>query len=172
MSPGGACETDAMGEHSHSTSTPDIADSVTTQIKDRITSYFDACGTGNADAISEHFTDDAVVYDSNHAPVEGAATIGQFWSRIAAKWQGAAWHVERLVTDGDTAAIEWVMTGTTAAHAGAEGTAFAVRGSEHYEFSAHERLIAEIRQYWTFDPRQPSSELVSYPYGEPGRLGS
>lgn len=157
---------------------------VAADIEARITGYFDACTGGDAAAVAGHFTDDAVVYDTNHAPVRGAATIGRFWSRIASKWQGASWHCERLVTDGDTAAIEWRMSGTMAAPRGAVGSAgagersvpFAVRGSEHYDFGppddSGERLIAEIRQYWTFDLDHPSSELVDYPYGEPGRLGA
>ncbi|WP_419920557.1 nuclear transport factor 2 family protein [Candidatus Poriferisodalis sp.] len=162
-----------MGKHSRS----DVAMAVdiTADIEQTITGYFDACTSGQAAAVAEHFTDDAVIFDTNHVPIASAATIGQFWSRIAAKWQGAAWHVERLVTDGDTAAIEWVMTGTAPTPDGSDA-AFAVRGSEHYDFAQSnetgELLIAEIRQYWTFDPSQPSSELVEYPYGEPGRLGT
>ena len=145
-----------------------------------IEGYFSACTSGDADAVARHFTEDAVVYDTNHAPVRGAEVIGRFWSRIAAKWQGASWHCERLVTDGETAAIEWMMSGTMAASrrsaGGAEaGQPFAVRGSEHYDFGTDSetggRLISEIRQYWTFDLDHPSSELVDYPYGEPGRLG-
>ena len=162
-----------MGEHSRSNAA--APHDITAEIERRITGYFDACTSGQADAVEPHFTDNAVIYDTNHAPVASAATIGQFWSRIAAKWQGAAWHVERLVTDGDTAAIEWVMTGNAPTADGANA-AFAVRGSEHYDFDVSnmtgERLIAEIRQYWTFDPSEPSSRLVEYPYGEPGRLGA
>ncbi len=181
-----------MGEQADMNTAGETA-SAAAGIEARITGYFDACTSGDAAAVARHFTDDAVVYDTNHAPVQGAATIGRFWSRIASKWQGASWHCERLVTDGDTAAIEWRMSGTMPAprsgtgspatrsdtdnpeaHSG--GVRFAVRGSEHYDFGPHveggDRLIAEIRQYWTFDLEHPSSELVEYPYGEPDRLGS
>ena len=163
-----------MGEHK----TTGESDADAAEIAARIEGYFDACTAGDGDAVAAHFTDDAVVYDTNHAPVQGAATIGRFWARIASKWRGASWHCERLVTDGDTAAIEWRMTGTMAGPAGRgdNDVPFAVRGSEHYDFGpgrdSHERLIAEIRQYWTFDLEHPSSELVDYPYGEPDRLGS
>jgi ketosteroid isomerase-like protein len=44
--------------------------------RDRIEAYFSACSEGDAAAIASHFTDDAVVYDLNHAPVVGAASIG------------------------------------------------------------------------------------------------
>lgn len=171
------CQTGSMGEHSN-TEVNQGAARAAMDIEARIVGYFDACTSGEAGAVTSHFTDDAVVYDTNHAPVHSAKTIGRFWSRIASKWQGASWRCERLVTDGDTAAIEWVMSGTLPDQTVGEevGVPFAVRGSEHYDFSIDnrtgERLIAEIRQYWTFDPDHPSSELVEYPYGETGRLGS
>ncbi|WP_419931426.1 nuclear transport factor 2 family protein [Candidatus Poriferisodalis sp.] len=166
---GGASSEDSAGND-------DSADGAATEIAACIEGYFDACTSGDADAVARHFTDDAVVYDTNHAPVRRAEVIGRFWSRIAAKWQGASWRCERLVTDGETAAIEWIMSGTMAAHRSTEaGEPFAVRGSEHYDFGTDGatggRLIAEIRQYWTFDLDHPSSELVDYPYGETGRLG-
>ena len=172
-----------MGEHGTTAEGDDDA----AEIAARIEGYFEACTAGDGEAVAAHFADDAVVYDTNHAPVQGAATIGRFWSRIASKWRGASWHCERLVTDGDTAAIEWRMSGTMSAPRSGtgspaarsdadDGVPFAVRGSEHYDFGppseGGNRLIAEIRQYWTFDLEHPSSELVDYPYGEPGRLGS
>jgi hypothetical protein len=89
-----------------------------------------------------------------------AEAIGAFWERIRAKWSGAAWHVDTVVEDGSRVAIEWTMTGTT------EGGPFAVRGSEHYELAGDR--ISRIRQYWTFDPARPGSQLVGYPYdGDP-----
>ena len=39
---------------------------------------------------------------------------------------------------------------------------FVVRGSEHYRFA--EDLIEEIRQYWTYDPEQPGTGLIDFPY--------
>ena len=166
-----------MGEHLDTVGTSVSAEAAS-DIEALIVGYFDACTAGDAEAVAGHFTENAVIYDTNHAPVQGATTIGRFWSRIASKWRSASWHCERLVTDGDTAAIEWRMAGTMAGPAGRRDNdmAFAVRGSEHYDFDpgtdSGERLIAEIRQYWTFDLEHPSSELVDYPYGEPGRLGS
>ena len=62
------------------------------------------------------------------------------------------------------AAIEWRMEGEHL------GNGFQIRGSEHYGF--RENLIAEIRQYWTFDPQSPGGGLIDYPYNQPTRLGS
>lgn len=124
---------------------------------DHIRSYFDACTSGTPDDIAAHFTEDAVIWDTNHGPVRTAAGIGQFWSKIRAKWDGARWVVDSVVEDDDVAAIEWSMHGDNS------GDAFVVRGSEHYDF--RDDLIASIRQYWTFDADDPGSELVDYPYG-------
>ena len=125
---------------------------------DRIRSYFAACTSGTAEEISAKFTDGAVIYDTNHRPVETAEGIGRFWTRVREQWSGAAWTVDTVVEQDDAAAIEWTMTGVH------RGTPFAVRGSEHYRFV--DDRIDEIRQYWTFDPDAPASELVGFPYAD------
>ncbi len=125
--------------------------------RERIEAYFRACSEGTADDIASHFTRDAVVFDTNHPPVRGAATIGGFWAKVRDRWEGAVWLVDTCVSDGDTAAIEWTMTGRSA-----HGD-FAVRGSEHYRFE--DDRIAEIRQYWTFDREKLDTGLVDFPYG-------
>ncbi len=43
---------------------------------DHIRSYYEALNTGDADAVSAHFTDDAVHYYTRLGPHEGAETIG------------------------------------------------------------------------------------------------
>lgn len=106
--------------------------------------------------MARHFTPDACIYDTNHAPVSGRDQIGAFWEAMFHKWHGASWHVDTVVEDRGSAAIEWTMRGH---HQGRE---FTVRGSEHYEF--REGLISQIRQYWTFDAGDPGSGLVGYPY--------
>jgi iron complex transport system ATP-binding protein len=131
---------------------------------DVVRSYFAACTGGSPAEIAAHFTPDAVVYDTNHAPVVSAEAIGVFWERIRAKWSGAVWHVDTVVEDGPRVAIEWTMTGTT------ERGPFAVRGSEHYEVAGDR--ISQIRQYWTFEPARPGSQLVGYPYDEDPRFAA
>ena len=123
---------------------------------ERIVAYFASCTSGSPEEIAAHFTDDAVIYDTNHAPVVGAAAIGAFWERIRGQWNGAVWGVDRVVSDGETAAIEWHMKGEVA-----QGP-FVFRGSEHYAFDGD--LIAEIRQYWTFDRGATDTGLQGYPY--------
>lgn len=126
------------------------------ELSNRITSYFASCCEGSAEEISAHFTTDAVIYDTNHAPVQGADAIGVFWDGIRAQWEGAVWAVDSVVSDGETAAIEWHMRGV------ADHGPFVFRGSEHYAFD--DGLIAEIRQYWTFDRTAADTGLQGYPY--------
>lgn len=123
---------------------------------DLIRAYFESCNTGTPEQIAAHFTDDATIYDTNHEPVQSAAGIGSFWEKIRAQWQGATWGVDRVVSDGETAAIEWHMAGE------GERGPFVFRGSEHYTFDGD--LIAEIRQYWTFDRNKSDTGLVGYSY--------
>lgn len=124
--------------------------------REHIEAYFAACSSGSADAIASYFTPEAIVFDTNHPPVCGAATIGEFWSKIQNRWQGASWYVDTCVTEADTAAIEWTMTGNS------DGHPFTVRGSEHYRFE--DGKIAEIRQYWTFGGDKLDTALVEFPY--------
>ena len=127
---------------------------------ERITAYFEACGTGSAGEIAGHFTDDAVIYDTNIGPMVTAHGIGTDWVTVRDRWQGARWSVDSIVSDGDAAAIEWSMSGTDPT----SGRQFVFRGSEHYRFEPDTNRIEEIRQYWTFDPQRLDTGLVDYPY--------
>jgi len=129
----------------------------------RIEAYFHACSSGGAEDVASHFTGDAVIWDTNLAPCRGSDAIGAMWVKVRRRWGGARWTVDTAVTDGDTAAIEWTMTGIEPR----EQRPFAFHGSEHYAF--RDSLIAEIRQYWTFDPDRLDTGLVDWPYDTPGR---
>lgn len=124
---------------------------------ERVTAYFHACTTGTAADIAAHFTPEAVIYDTNVAPVRGADAIGDLWVTVRERWQGAVWTVTSLVAEGEAAAIEWQMTGTDPT----TRKRFVFRGSEHYRFV--DSLIDEIRQYWTFDRDHLDTGLVGYP---------
>ena len=121
-----------------------------------IEQYFEACTAGTAADIESCFTPDAVVFDTNHKPVRSAGGIADFWVQIRAQWAGAVWRVDSCVSEGDSAAIEWTMTGTH------DGKNFSIRGSEHYRVT--QGRIAEIRQYWTFNRNNPNTGLVDFPY--------
>jgi ketosteroid isomerase-like protein len=130
--------------------------------RELVESYFAACTGGDPAAIARHFTEEAVVYDLNHAPVRGATTIADFFCRVRDRWQGAGWEVNTYLDGGDAAAVEWTM------HGKHDEEHFAVRGSEHYEFV--NGLIGQIRQYWAFDPERPGVGLQGYPYSADSRF--
>jgi ketosteroid isomerase-like protein len=127
---------------------------------DVVRRYRAACTEGTAQDIAATLTPAAVVYDTNHAPVRGHEAIGAFWVRVRARWHGARWRIDALVEEGDAAASEWTMTGQS------DGRPFAVHGSEHYR--VEDGRIAEIRQYWSFDPERLDTGLVGYPYAVDG----
>lgn len=138
---------------------------------ERITAYFAACSEGTEADIAGHFVADAVIYDTNIKPVAGNDEIGRMWVKVRERWGGARWTVDSIVTGPDqdvspqtepeaaaeVAAIEWSMTGSAA-----DGRPFTFRGSEHYRFE--NTLIAEIRQYWTFDPKALDTGLLGFEY--------
>ncbi|MFT7602405.1 MAG: hypothetical protein ACI8TP_005374 [Acidimicrobiales bacterium] len=130
------------------------------QHAERIRAYFTACGAGTADEIASHFTDDAVIYDTNVRPLRSSADIGRSWVKVRERWQGARWIVDSVVSNDETAAIEWSMTGVNPA----DSRSFVFRGSEHYEFATDANLISEIRQYWTFDANELDTGLLGFGY--------
>jgi hypothetical protein len=129
--------------------------------------YFEACSSGSADDIAACFGADAVIYDLNLPPVQGAPACGEFWVKVRERWGGARWKIDHVVAAGDDAACEWTMSGQ------ADGRAVRFRGSDHYRFDG--ALIVEIRQYWRFDDDRLVGGLNGYPYaglqptGIPGR---
>lgn len=131
-------------------------------IRHVVDDYFAACTSGDADAISASFCEDAVVYDTNHRPVEGAAEIGRFYVKVREQWSGASWHIDTFIGEGSAAAAEWTML------VPADGETTAVRGSEHYEF--RDGRISQIRQYWRYDPDHLASGLRDYPYAQDDRF--
>lgn len=127
-----------------------------------VLAYFAACTRGDAGAIATTLYEDAIVYDTNHRPVRGAAEIGRFYAKVQEQWNGAVWHVDTFVGDETSAASEWTML---VQH---KGDAMAIRGSEHYEF--RNGKIREIRQYWTYNPECIKVGLRDYPYEEDERF--
>lgn len=118
--------------------------------------YNQACSVGSVDDVMAFFTPDAVIYDLNHPPVRGREAIGTFWGRIRAKWGGAVWETDSVMASGLMAAAEWTMRGTAAAGP------FAFHGVDVF-VATDSGLLAEVRQYWRFDPGSDSG-LVGFPY--------
>ena len=109
-----------------------------------IRGYFDACNTGDADAVAKFFAPGAVHYfppDMYEGPFRGGDTIGAKWS-WAVRTLGSRWTVDEIICDPDTdrAVIEWTHEKTKAG--------VVLRGDEWYHFDPDSGLIAEIRAYY------------------------
>ena len=126
------------------------------KIETLITQYFLACGYGTAADIASHFEKDAVIYDTNHPPIRGAGSIGEFWLNVRERYGEATWHVDSIIESEDSAAIEWTMRGNLG------NKQLVYRGSEHYRVK--NGLIIEIRQYWNWKRNELTSGLVDYLY--------
>ena len=87
-------------------------------MEDVIRGYFDACNTGDADAVAKFFAPGAVHYfppDMYDGPFRGGETIGAKWS-WAVRTLGSRWTVDEIICDPDTdrAVIEWTHEKTKA----------------------------------------------------------
>lgn len=129
-----------------------------------IVRYYDACNAGDVAALEACFTDDVIHWflapNLAPAPVAGRSHLANYWRKVQARFAGR-WVVDRVLTDGDEAVIEWTLFWTPPD----TGVRVATRGAEWYVF--RDGLIAEIRAYYRQEPGT-SSELDSFPYAERG----
>jgi ketosteroid isomerase-like protein len=136
------------------------------RMEQRIRDYFDACNSGDADAVAAHFTQDAVHYfppGMYGGPFRGAVAIGERWAWAVATF-GSNWSVDEVICDPDThrAVIEWTHAKPSAG--------VVLRGDEWYRFDADTGLITEIRAYYASPQASGMDrlELAGFPYGERG----
>src|SRR6266699_627938 len=76
-------------------------------MEDVIRGYFDACNTGDADAVATFFAPGAVHYfppDMYEGPFRGGETIGAKWS-WAVQTLGSHWTEDEIICDPDTGLI-------------------------------------------------------------------
>lgn len=126
-----------------------------------IEKYYDACGRGDQDAVRSTLRPDITHFylapNVGSRPVRSAEHLARKVHKSADKL-GARWQVDRLIEQGDRAAIEWAMTWTPA---GAGGP-IVTRGCEWFELS--DGLIAEVRSY--HQVLDESCDLDGFPYAE------
>ena len=122
---------------------------------EHIRSYYESLNSGDAEAVSAHFTDDAVHYYTRLGPHEGAKTIGEY-AALAVDTIKGRWHLENAIEQGDQVAIEWTMTwrhpetGEGRLDRGAEW--FLMRGGR----------IAEVRAYHHGGKKNPQGDLLGF----------
>jgi ketosteroid isomerase-like protein len=122
---------------------------------DQIRSYYEALNTGDAEAVSAHFTDDAVHYYTRLGPHEGAKTIGDL-AALGVSTIDAQWYVENLIEADDQVAIEWTMTWRDPQ----SGEQRLDRGTEWFRF--RDGKIAEVRAYHHGGSKNPQGDLLGF----------
>jgi ketosteroid isomerase-like protein len=108
---------------------------------DHVRSYYEALNTGDADAVANHFTDDAVHFYTRREPHVGARAIAEN-AALGVEHLNARWTLEHAVEGEDEVAIEWSM----AFDHPRDGRRLLDRGAEFLAF--RDGLICEIRAYY------------------------
>jgi ketosteroid isomerase-like protein len=122
---------------------------------DHVRSYYEALNSGDAEAVSAHFSDDAVHYYTRLGPHEGAETIGKM-TELAVGSIDAQWHIENAIEQGDQVAIEWTMTWC----APESGEKRLDRGTEWFQI--RDGKIAEVRAYHHGGKKNPQGDLLGF----------
>jgi ketosteroid isomerase-like protein len=108
---------------------------------DHVRSYYEALNTGDADAVANHFTDDAVHWYTRREPHVGARAIAEN-AALGVQHLNAHWTLEHAVEGDDEVAIEWSM----AFDHPRDGRRLLDRGAEFLAFQ--DGLICEVRAYY------------------------
>jgi ketosteroid isomerase-like protein len=122
---------------------------------ERVRAYYADLNTGDAEAVSSHFADDAVHYYTRLGPHEGAETIGNY-AALGVDTIDGQWYVENLIEQGDQVAIEWTMTWRDPQ----SGEKRLDRGTEW--FLIRDGKIAEVRAYHHGGRKNPQGDLLGF----------
>ena len=128
---------------------------------DHIRSYYESLNTGDAEAVSAHFTDDAVHYYTRLGPHEGAETIGRY-AALGVESIDAQWHIENAIEQDDQVVIEWTMTW----RAPESGEKRLDRGTEWFQI--RDGRIAEVRAYHHGGRKNPQGDLLGFDHAARG----
>jgi ketosteroid isomerase-like protein len=120
---------------------------------ERVRAYYEALNTGDAEAVSSHFTEDATHYYTRLGPHE--ETIGNF-AALGVSTIDAQWYVENLIEQNDQVVIEWTMTWRDPE----SGAKRLDRGTEW--FLIRDGKIAEVRAYHHGGRKNPQGDLLGF----------
>jgi ketosteroid isomerase-like protein len=126
--------------------------------------YFEACGTGELEALLATLAPDVVHYflPSRFPPIRGAEHLARHWRKFKTLLD-PAWSIDRIVAQGDEVVSEWSCLWTPPD----TGRRVMMRGSEWYVLC--DGRLAEIRAYLVDDPMR-DTELSGFPYAARGYL--
>jgi ketosteroid isomerase-like protein len=130
---------------------------------ERVRAYYEDLNTGDAAAVSAHFTADAVHYYTRLGPHEGAGTIGSY-AALAVDSLDGQWFIENLIEQGDQVAIEWTMTWRDPN----SGEKRLDRGTEW--FLIRDGRIAEVRAYHHGGRKNPQGDLLGFDHAGRGYM--
>src|SRR5215218_8464617 len=105
---------------------------------ERVRAYYEDLNQGDAEAVSSHFTEDAVHYYTRLGPHEGAETIGRY-AAFGAEQIDAQWYLENLI-EQDERRLD--------------------RGAEW--FLIRDGRIAEVRAYHHGGKKNPQGDLLGF----------
>ena len=124
-----------------------------------ISEYYDACNTGDVASYERTLHPDVVHYflkpNTGSRPVAGRDRLIAYWTKVQSMIDGV-WVVDRLLSSGDEAVIEWTLFWNPTP----EGQRVVTRGSEWFAFDSGQ--IIEIRSF--YQQRNEDTELDAYPY--------
>lgn len=123
--------------------------------EERVRAYYEALNGGDAEAVSSHFTDDAVHYYTRLGPHRGAETIGNM-AALGVGTIDAQWYLENAIEQGNQVAIEWTMTWRDPQ----SGERRLDRGTEW--FLIRDGKIAEVRAYHHGGRKNPQGDLLGF----------
>ena len=122
---------------------------------ERVRAYYEDLNSGQAAAVSSHFTEDATHYYTRLGPHEGSKTIGDL-AAFGVSTIDAQWYVENAIEQGDQVAIEWTMTWRDPK----SGEKRLDRGTEW--FLIRDGKIAEVRAYHHGGKKNPQGDLLGF----------
>lgn len=128
---------------------------------ERVRAYYEDLNKGSAEAVSAHFTEDAVHYYTRLGPHRGASEIAAH-AALGYKAIEGRWYLENGLDDGEQACIEWTMTWRDAK----SGAPRLDRGAEFFRF--RDGLISEVRAYHHGGPKNPSGDLLGFDHDARG----
>jgi ketosteroid isomerase-like protein len=126
--------------------------------------YFDACNTGDLDALMGTFDADVVHYflPEIHRPIRGGEQLARYWCKFHIVFK-PVWRIDHALANGDEVAVEW----SCAYLPRGKQNRMMFRGTEWHLLKSGR--IAEIRAYYQYEESR-DCELTGFPYQQRGYL--
>jgi ketosteroid isomerase-like protein len=126
--------------------------------------YFDACNTGDLDALMSTLDADVVHYflPDIHKPIRGGEQLARYWRTFHLVCK-AVWRIDHALSNGEEVVVEW----SCAYLPRGKQVRMMFRGTEWHLLKSGR--IAEIRAYYQYEESR-DCELTGFPYKQRGYL--